>query len=71
MQDLAKMLVALGGFLVLIGFGLYFASKIPGLGRLPGDIIIKKDNFSFYFPLTTCLVISMLISLILYLFNRR
>ncbi|WP_279384257.1 DUF2905 domain-containing protein [Geotalea toluenoxydans] len=47
-----------------------FAGKIPWLGRLPGDIYIKRENFSFYFPLATSILVSLLLSLILWLFRR-
>jgi len=58
------LLVALGGLLLLLG-------KIPGWGGLPGDIYIRKKNFSFYFPLTTCLLLSILLTLILNIWLRR
>ncbi len=61
----AKTFIVLGVAFILIGAVLSFAGKAPWLGRLPGDIIIKKENFSFYFPLTTCLLLSALLSLIL------
>jgi hypothetical protein len=57
--------------LVLVGIGLLWPwlSKLP-LGRLPGDIAVQKDGFSFYFPLMTSLVISVLLSILIWLFNR-
>lgn len=57
--------------LLLVGIGLLWPwlSKLP-LGRLPGDIAIKRDGLSFYFPLMTSLVISVLLSILLWLFNR-
>ena len=45
-------------------------SRIPGLGRLPGDIVYRKGNFTFYFPLVTCLLLSVILSLLLSLFRR-
>lgn len=65
-----KLFILLG--LILVGLGLFFTcgGKIPFLGRLPGDIRIHRDNFSFYFPLTSCILISLLLSLILWLFRR-
>ena len=71
MNDLGRMLILIGAILIVAGIGVTVLGKIPGLGKLPGDILIKKENFSFYFPLTTCLLISAVISLILYLWNRR
>ncbi len=67
---LGKMLILLGVVVILIGLGLLFTDKIPWLGRLPGDISIKRENFSFYFPLGTCILISIVVSLIFWLFRR-
>ncbi|MEF8794212.1 DUF2905 domain-containing protein [Thiohalorhabdus sp.] len=66
---MARFLVILG--LVLVGAGLLwpFLQKL-GLGRLPGDILIRRDNWHFYFPLTTSLLLSLLISLLLWLFHK-
>jgi len=47
------------------------AGKIPGVWKLPGDIFIKKENFSFYFPLTSCILLSVLLSVIMYFFNKK
>ena len=65
-----KLLILLGLILVVLGLFLTWGGKIPYLGRLPGDIHIHRDNFSFYFPLTTCILISLLLSLIFWLFRR-
>lgn len=71
MGDIGKMLIFVGGMLILIGVIFSLAGKLPGIGKLPGDIFIKKDNFTFYFPLTTSILISIILSLILFLWNRR
>ena len=63
---MAKIIIILGIVLVAIGVVLLFIEKIPFLGKLPGDILIKKEHFTFYFPLTT----SIIISLVLYLFGK-
>ena len=64
-------MIILGLVLVAAGLMISFAPRLPTwLGRLPGDIHIKRDNFSFYFPLMTCLLISALLSFILWLFRR-
>jgi hypothetical protein len=65
-----KLLIIVG--LVLLAAGLFFTwgGKIPFLGKLPGDIRIERENFSFFFPLTTCILISLLISLIFWFFRR-
>jgi hypothetical protein len=70
MQDFGKLLVALGLVVAGVGFFLWkFSGKIP-LGRLPGDIAIQKPNFSFYFPITTCILISIVLTLLMWLFRR-
>lgn len=66
-----KILIVIGIITVLIGLLFMFGSKIPFVGRLPGDIAIQKKNFGFYFPITTCIVISIIISFILWLFGRK
>jgi hypothetical protein len=70
MSDLARMLIVFGVILVAVGLALLLVPKIPGLGKLPGDIVIKRENFSFYFPLGTCILISLILSLIFWLFRR-
>ena len=71
MNDISKNFVLIGFVLILLGLGLNFFGRIPGLGKLPGDILIKKENFTFYFPLATSLLISLLFSLLLFLWNRK
>ena len=69
-----KIFLAVGGLLILVGALLLFGDRVPGLGmlgRLPGDISIKRDNFSFYFPITTSILISIVLSLVLWLVFRR
>jgi hypothetical protein len=70
MSDLARTLIVLGVILVAVGLALLLVPKIPGLGKLPGDIVIKRENFSFYFPLGTCILLSIILSLIFWLFRR-
>ena len=70
MSDLARILIVFGLILVAVGLALLLVPKIPGLGKLPGDIVIKRENFSFYFPLGTCILISLILSLIFWLFRR-
>jgi hypothetical protein len=65
-----KILVIFGVILVLIGLVLVFFDKIPFLGKLPGDIIIKKDRFTVYFPIVTFLIISIILTIILNIFSR-
>ncbi|MDP3684812.1 MAG: DUF2905 domain-containing protein, partial [Ignavibacteria bacterium] len=61
-SQLGKMLILFGGVVVLVGVVLLSFGKIPFLGKLPGDIIIQKKNFTFYFPIVTSLLLSLLIS---------
>jgi hypothetical protein len=49
---------------------LVITPRIPWLGKLPGDILIKKDNSQFYFPITTCIIISIILTLLFYLFRK-
>lgn len=69
-KDMGAFIIGAGVILVVVGLVIYFLDKIPFLGKLPGDIMVKKENFTFYFPLATCLILSMLISMILYLIRR-
>jgi hypothetical protein len=71
MDSLGKMLIVFGVVLALLGGLLLFAGKLPFLGRLPGDIVIRRENWSFYFPITTSIVLSVLLTLLLSLFSRR
>lgn len=68
---LAKALILFGVVLVLIGGLLLIGGKLPYIGKLPGDIYIQKKNFTFYFPLTTSVIISIILTLIFTLFRRR
>ena len=70
MAGLGKTLIYLGLLLVAIGLVLSLAGKLPWLGHLPGDFSIERERFSFYFPLATCVLISIVISLVLYFFRR-
>ncbi len=70
MNELAKGLILLGAVLIAVGLILLFFQKVPFLGKLPGDILIKRENFTFSFPLATSIVVSLLISLILYLIGK-
>jgi hypothetical protein len=70
MNEPAKGLILLGAVLIAVGIILLFFQKVPSLGKLPGDILIKRENFTFSFPLATSIVVSLLISLILYLIGK-
>lgn len=70
MSGIGKLLIISGCLMAVVGVVLVFSDKIPWLGRLPGDVSIKRENFSFYFPLTTCLLISLLLSLLFAWFRK-
>jgi hypothetical protein len=70
MSEIGKLLLILGIILSIMGLIFIFGSKVPGLGRLPGDIFIKKENVTFFFPIVTCILISIIVTLILSLFRR-
>ena len=70
LQPVGKLLIVGGVFLIALGIFFLFGDKIPFLGKLPGDILIKKKNFTFYFPVVTSILLSIIISLILYFFRK-
>jgi uncharacterized protein HemY len=70
MDGLGKTLIYFGLALVAVGLIVSFAGKIPWLGHLPGDIYIQRDRFTLFFPLTTCILISVIVTLVLYFFRR-
>jgi len=70
---IGKLLIAAGVMLIVVGILLLFSDRLPlsRLGRLPGDIVYKRGNFTAYFPLATSILLSLLLTLILWFFNRR
>ena len=71
MNDLGKMLLVMGLVVAVVGVVLMLAGRVPWLGRLPGDIYVQRGNWSFYFPLMTSIVVSVLLTLLFWLFGRR
>ena len=73
MNNLGKLLIAAGVIFIILGAGMIIFSrfKLPFLWRLPGDIYINKGNFTFYFPLSTSILLSVAFSLIIYLLNKH
>ena len=69
MNPVAKMLIAAGVLLIVVGLLWQVGGKFISLGRLPGDIVVEKENFRFYFPITTCILASIVLSLIFSLFR--
>ncbi|MGK7394786.1 MAG: DUF2905 domain-containing protein [Candidatus Cyclobacteriaceae bacterium M3_2C_046] len=70
MNQTGKFLIIIGAIIIIIGLLLYFFDKIPFLGKLPGDILVKRKNFTFYFPLMTSIILSIILSLIFYLLSK-
>jgi len=70
-QPVGKALIVAGAALIIIGLLLQYSGKIPFLSKLPGDIVIRKKNFTFYFPLATSVLLSIIITVILYLIRRK
>ena len=70
MAEVGRLLLVLGVVLVALGGFLLLAGKVPWLGKLPGDIAYKGAHVTFYFPLATCLLVSALVTVVLYLFRR-
>ncbi|HSD09415.1 MAG TPA: DUF2905 domain-containing protein [Candidatus Binatia bacterium] len=70
MVELGKLLIVVGAVILVAGVVLALLGRVPWIGRLPGDIVIRRDNFVFVFPLMSCLLVSVLISLVLYLLRR-
>ncbi len=70
MVPLGKMFIIIGLILAAVGFLFVFGERIPFIGRLPGDFVFKGKNFTFYFPLATSILISLILSVILFFFFR-
>jgi hypothetical protein len=70
MPDLGKLLMLLGLLVFVAGAGLLLAGKLPWIGRLPGDIVIEREGFRLFLPLGTCVLISLVLSLLLWVFRR-
>lgn len=70
MMPLGKSLVLVGIVIVLLGLLLWALSSVPYVGRLPGDIYIRRGNFTFFFPLTTCILISIIATILFSLMRR-
>ena len=69
-EMLGRTIIIIGCLIIVIGIIIYFFDKIPFLGKLPGDLVIKRENFTIYIPITTCIIFSILFSLILYLLDK-
>jgi hypothetical protein len=69
--ELGKLLIIIGAVLLALGAIFLLSGKLPWIGKLPGDIVIHKKNFTFYFPLATSLILSLILTLILWLIGRK
>jgi len=70
-NNVGRLLILVGAVLVILGLTFLLGGKIPWIGKLPGDIYIQKKNFSFYFPLTTCILISIILTMFFWLWEKR
>ncbi|MGB2650713.1 MAG: DUF2905 domain-containing protein [Candidatus Omnitrophota bacterium] len=68
---MGKFLVIFGAILILLGAMFMLVGKLPWIGRLPGDIVIRKESFTLYFPVTTCILVSIVVSAIFYFLSKR
>ncbi|HKC99862.1 MAG TPA: DUF2905 domain-containing protein [Methylomirabilota bacterium] len=71
MNEIGRALIAFGLLIALAGVVLLLVGRVPWIGRLPGDIHVQRGNFTFYFPLATSLLLSVVLTLVLYLLGRR
>jgi hypothetical protein len=71
MSDLGRMLIVLGVVVALLGVVLVLAGRVPWLGRLPGDLHVQRDGWSFHFPLGTSILLSLVLTVLLWLVGRR
>lgn len=70
-SSIGKIFIIFGLIMLAVGGIMILAGRIPWIGRLPGDIYIQKKNFTFYFPLTTSIIISVFLSLLFWYLSRR
>lgn len=71
MDSFAKLLILFGLILAAVGGLMLFIGNVPYIGKLPGDIYVQRKNFSFYFPLTTSILLSIVLTLLFSVFSRR
>jgi len=69
-SDVGRALMVAGGVLLVMGLLLTLGGRVPGVGRLPGDVVYRKGHFTFYFPVVTCILLSVVLTLLLGIFRR-
>ena len=70
-MGIGRLLIIAGVLLIVAGLLISFGGRFFGLGRLPGDVVVRRGNFTFYFPLVTSLLLSVILTLVMWLFSRR
>ena len=70
LQDLGRIIIIFGIVLIVLGAALWLFGKLPFIGKLPGDILVQKPNFTFYAPITTAIIISIVLSILLTIFSN-
>ena len=71
MNDFARIIILVGIVMIMVGFAIILGPKLPWVGKLPGDILIKRDGFTLFFPLATSIIISIIVTIIINLFIRK
>jgi Protein of unknown function (DUF2905) len=70
-MGVGRMLIIAGIVLLVAGLLVTVGGRFFGLGRLPGDVVVRRNNYTFYFPIVTSLILSVILTLVLWIFNRR
>lgn len=70
-MGMGRLLIIAGALLIVAGLLITFGGRFFGLGRMPGDIVVRRGNFTFYFPLVTSLILSVILTVVMWLFSRR
>ena len=71
MSEIGKLLIVFGVLIAVVGVAIVVAGRLPWIGRLPGDIYVRRGSFTFYFPLATSILVSLALTLVFWLFGRR
>ena len=71
MSEIGKLLIVFGVLIAAVGVVIVLAGRLPWIGRLPGDIYVRRGDFTFYFPLATSILVSLALTLVFWLFGRR